>query len=100
MQHGDHRAAFLVPSHDLIEQHRSRLRIDRGERLVEQNDRGVLQDQPREQRPLQFADRQLADPTAPAVAANPTVSAAAAARARSAALGSAEGAELPPAAER
>ena len=62
MQHGDHGATFLVPSGDLIEQHRRGLRIDRGERFVEQDHAGVLQDQPCEQRPLQLADRQLANP--------------------------------------
>jgi hypothetical protein len=40
-----HREFFSggVPSHHLFEQHRDRLRIDRGKWLVEQNDRGILQ---------------------------------------------------------
>ena len=62
MQHGDHRPALPVPLRDPIEQHRDRLRIDSGEWLVEQNNRGILQNEPCEQRPLQLADRELANP--------------------------------------
>ena len=67
MQHGDHGPALLVPSRHLIEQHRRGLHIDRSKWLVKQNNCGILQNEPREQRPLKLADRDLANTVAPAV---------------------------------
>jgi hypothetical protein len=61
VQYGDHRPALMVKAFELIEQDGGGRCVDRGERFVHEDDGGVLHDQPREQRPLQFARRQFAE---------------------------------------
>src|SRR6266851_3177016 len=61
VQHGDDGPALLLPSSHLIEQYRNRRRINRSERLVEQDNRSILQHHPGKLCPLQFAHRELAN---------------------------------------
>src|ERR1700693_3345982 len=51
---GNHRAAFGVPSLDQLNEIGNGLFVDGAERLVEQNDGGILEEQAREQHALEL----------------------------------------------
>ena len=61
VQRGEHGASFAVPAQDQRDEIGDGLGVDGAERLVEQDQRGVLQQQPREQHALKLAARQRAD---------------------------------------
>ena len=64
VQYSDHGPPFFMPLHELVQQRRRGGSVHRRERLVEQNHRGVLQDQAGEQRAPKLALRQFAHPAA------------------------------------
>ena len=83
VQHGQHGPALAVPAPDQVEQIARGPGVDRGERLVEQDQARILQQQPREQDALQLAARQRADrPRAERRRARPPPAPARSARAR------------------
>ncbi len=59
MKHGDHGAAFHPPTSHQAHQVFGGALVDRRERLVEQDDGGILQQQAGKQGALKFADRKL-----------------------------------------
>ena len=56
MQYGDDSSSLALPASQELQEVLGRFLIQRGERLVEQDDVGVLQEQPREQSPLELTD--------------------------------------------
>ena len=63
VQRGEHGAPLAVPTLDQRDEIGDGLAIDGAERLVEQDDGGVLQEQAREQHALELAARERADET-------------------------------------
>ena len=67
MQRGEHGASLAVPAQDQRDEIGDGLGVDGAERLIEQDERGILQQQAREQHALELAARQRADRTVPEV---------------------------------
>ena len=61
VQRGQHGSSFGVPAQDQRDEIGYGLGVDGAERLVEQNQRSVLQQQPREQHPLELTAGQRPD---------------------------------------
>ena len=67
MQRGEHGAPLAVPAQNERDEIGDGLGVDGAERLIEQDEGGILQEQPREQHALELAARQCAHRTMPEV---------------------------------